>query len=279
MILLTLIAGLSLLVMFVRHQGRSKYPMLPLKLFQSMNFTGANIMTLFLYAALGGVFFFIPFNLVNIQGYSTSQAAASYLPFIIIMIAFSRTAGKFADKFGARFPMTVGPIITAVGYFLLALPEDNINYWTDFFPAMLLQGIGMTMTVAPLTATVMNSVNKENLGIASSVNNMMSRTAGLLAIAVFGIIFIYTGEALYTVLLNDLVVSADQIELYLDSRNLLAKPVFDDGTGNTIQGTVTDIYHTLFLSAYRMIIYVASLLAFVSGIISWMTIQKTKPLP
>ena len=276
LIITTSFGGVIILTFFIRHQARNQHPMLPLHLFQSMNFSGANLMTFLLYAALGGAFFFIPFNLINIQGYSSSQAAAAYLPFIIIMVTFSRAAGQFADKYGARLPMTLGPFITSVGYLLLTIPGAGINYWLHIFPAMLIQGIGMTMTVAPLTATVMNSVTEENLGIASGINNMVSRTAGLLAIALFGLIFIYSGQHLLAQIPGDGLVSHELLNQYIDAGNLLAIPVFASNTSASVQATINTLYETIFISAYRSTMYLAALLAFISGIISWLTIRATK---
>jgi EmrB/QacA subfamily drug resistance transporter len=273
LILTAITGGIVISGFFLWHQKHSNHPMMPLDLFRSTNFSGANIMTLLLYAALGGAFFFIPYNLVNIQGYTVTQAAGSYLPFIMVMTVFSRFAGSFADKYGARLPMTLGPIITAIGYFLFSVPDDDINYWTQFFPAILIQGIGMTMTVAPLTATVMNSVSKNNLGIASSVNNMVSRTAGLLAIAVFGIVFIYTGESSYANIISNETLSSEMIERFIDKKNLLAKPAVNANIDTVTAAAIIDIYHKLFISAYRMIMYIACILAFLSGVISWMTIK------
>lgn len=276
LIIITCMGGILILVLFIRHQAHSRHPMMPLTLFQSMNFSGANLMTLLLYAALGGAFFFIPFYLINIQGYTASQTAAAYLPFIIVMVSFSRAAGKFADKHGARLPMTLGPFITAIGYLLLTVPGINTNYWSHIFPAILIQGIGMTLTVAPLTATVMNTVSEENLGIASGINNMVSRTGGLLAIALFGIIFIYTGEKVSVQIPMDTPVTEELLDQYLDKRNLLAKPVFEADTADAVRTAITEIYQTTFIAAYRATMYFAGLLAFLSGLISWFMIRTAK---
>ncbi|HXQ69149.1 MAG TPA: MFS transporter, partial [Pyrinomonadaceae bacterium] len=177
-----LIGGVVCLVLFVWHEARAKNPMVPLKLFRSKDFAGANLLTLLLYAALSGMMFFFALNLIQVQGYSATAAGAALLPFIVIMFTLSRWSGGLFDRFGPRLPLMVGPMISAIGLALFALPSVNGNYWTSFFPAVVVVGFGMAVTVAPLTTTVMDSVGEEQAGTASGINNAVSRTAGLLAI-------------------------------------------------------------------------------------------------
>jgi EmrB/QacA subfamily drug resistance transporter len=167
---------------FVAVEAALQAPMLPLALFRDRTFAGANLLTLLLYAALGGGLYFFPLNLIQVQGYGATAAGAALLQFIAIMFAGSRWAGTLVDRFGPRLPLVVGPVIAAAGFVLFAWPgvaSRAHSYWTTFFPAVIVLGVGMTITVAPLTTTVMNAIGADQAGVASGVNNAVSRLAGL----------------------------------------------------------------------------------------------------
>jgi len=185
---MTIAAGVAIGVTFIIAERRSENPMVPLSLFSSKTFSGANAYTLLLYAAIGGSLYFLPFVLIDVQRYSPSAAGAALLPFILLQFFFARWSGGLIARFGARLPLIVGALVAGAGFAAFALPGVGGSYWTTYFPATLLLGIGGVFFVAPLTTTVFDAVDTEESGVASGVNNAVSRTAGLLAIAVFGIV-------------------------------------------------------------------------------------------
>ena len=188
-VLLPLALGAVMLVAFGVAQLRVRAPMMPPSLFRSRDFVGTNLLTLLLYFALGGVLFFLPFVLIGAFGYSATAAGATLLPFSIILGLLSSTAGQAMERFGARRMLIGGPALAAAGLALMALPGVGWSYWTGFFPAMVVLGLGMTIAVAPLTTTVMNAVPTAHAGVASGVNNAVARIAALLAVAVLGVVF------------------------------------------------------------------------------------------
>lgn len=188
-VLAGLASGALLLVAFVIVETRVHAPMMPPALFRSRDFSGTNLLTLLLYFALSGALFVLPFELIRGHGYSATQAGAALLPLPIVMGVFSHAAGRLNDRIGPHWPLTLGPIIAGIGMAMLALPGQGTPYWQGFLPAMLVLSVGMTLAVAPLTTTVMAAVDTHQAGVASGINNAVARVAGVIAVAVLGLVF------------------------------------------------------------------------------------------
>jgi EmrB/QacA subfamily drug resistance transporter len=186
--LATAVAGLGVLGGFVLFERRTPDPMVRSELFASRDFSTANIYTFFLYTAIGGSLYFVPFVLINVHRYSPAAAGGALLPFIFIMVVAARWSGGLVARIGARTPLLFGAIVAGLGFLAYAVPGSGGSYWTTFFPAAMILGIGGALFVAPLTTTVMNSVPVEHSGVASGVNNAVARTAGLIGVALLGLI-------------------------------------------------------------------------------------------
>ncbi|MFC0698323.1 MFS transporter [Paraburkholderia humisilvae] len=198
-VLASVAGGGIVLIGFVMIEATSRQPMMPLDVFQSRDFSGANLVTLLLYFGLGGTLFFLPFTLIRAHGFTATQGGAALLPIPLIIGGLSRFAGGgLTDRFGPRALLTAGSIVTAAGFALFALVPlfgGDASYWSAFLPALVVVGLGMTLSVTPLTTTVIASVDSERTGLASGINNAAARVASLIAIAALGIVFTWTHEA------------------------------------------------------------------------------------
>jgi EmrB/QacA subfamily drug resistance transporter len=268
-----LAAGVIALILFVVVESRSAAPILPLDLFRIGNFTGANLLTLFLYAALGGAMFFLPLNLIQVQGYSATAAGAALLPFILLFSFLSRWAGGLVDRWGPKKPLFVGPLIVGLAFVLLALPGQGGNYWTTFFPGIVLLGLGMAMSAAPLTTVVMTSVGADRSGVASGVNNAMARVAALLAIAIFGVVMLHAFD-------NALDRRLDSLELSPEARHQLdndrAKLAAMEPPAALSPETAAGVRRAIagsFIGGFRRVLTHAAALAVLGALIAWMAIE------
>ena len=272
-VLVSLIAGVMMLALFAFNEARAANPMMPLKLFRSRNFAGANLLTLFLYAALGGTFFFFALDLIQVQNYSATAAGAALLPFVILMFALSPWSGGLIERFGPRLPLTVGPLIAAIGFALFARPWINANYWTGFFPATLILGLGMAISVAPLTTTVMASVSSEQAGVASGINNAVSRTAGLIAIAVFGVVMQQMFATRLAEKLSHLSVSDEVRRVVSEQRVKLAGIEVPNTANEQTQALLNQVIKESFHSGFRILMFTSALMAVGSSVMAWSMIR------
>jgi MFS family permease len=250
--------------------------MLPLALFRSRTFTGANLLTFLLYGALGGTLFFLPLNLIQVQRYSPTAAGAALLPLILIIFLLSRWSGALVQKYGAKIPLVVGPLIATAGFALFALPEVGGSYWTTFFPAVVVLGIGMAVSVAPLTTTVMSSVAGDRAGVASGINNAVSRTAALLAIAVFGIALFSVFDRVLTRRLADLKLAPSLRQTLDAQRNRLAGIELPESIPPRERALMRNAIGLSFVDGFRCVMLTGAALALGSAVAALLLIGGSR---
>ncbi len=269
----SLVIGFGCLVGFVFVEARVTSPMVPLALFEYRSFTGANLLTLFLYSAIGIFFFLFPLNLIQVQGYSATAAGAAVLPLILLIFLLSRWSGGLVARYGARTPLTVGPIIAALGFVLFAVPSIADDYWTAFFPAVVVLGFGMAVTVAPLTTVVMNSVGQDRAGTASGINNAVARVAGVLAIAVFGVAMVSAfssrlNHSLAYLSLPPSILQTVQME-EIKLAGLQVPAGLDPGTSGAIKESIGKS----FVFGFRIVMLICASLSATSAAVAWRVIR------
>jgi EmrB/QacA subfamily drug resistance transporter len=272
----SLISGAVSLVAFVWVEAHVVAPMFPLALFKSRAFSGANLLTLFLYAAIGIFFFLFPLNLIQVQGYSSTATGAAILPLILLMFSLSRWSGGLVARYGARSPLIIGPLICASGFVLFGVPSIGNSYWKAFFPAVIVLGFGMAITVAPLTTVVMNSVNQDRVGTASGINNAVARVAGVLAIAVLGIVMVKTfGSRLSQDLAHLMLPPVTLQELHANEIKLAGLQVpagLDPGRTTAIHESVAEA----FVFAFRIVMFLCASLCLASAVAAGFMIPRDR---
>lgn len=273
----SLAIGALALAVFLAVEWRHPAPMLPLTLFRSSDFGGANLLTVLLYAALGGSLFFLPLDLIQVQGYSALAAGAALLPFVLLMFALSRWAGGLVERYGAKLPLVVGPVVAACGFALFAFPGSGGSYWTTFFPAAVVLGLGMTVTVAPLTTTVMQSVSKDAVGTASGVNNAVSSVGGLLAIAGLGMAMSLTFNTELHRGLQTADVPTDIVTSVESQRARLASLEPPARASAEVRASIERVVAQAFVSGFRLVMSIAVALALASAVTAWLFIGRQAP--
>ena len=276
----SLTIGAISLALFIVAEAREKSPMMPLGLFASRPFSLANLLTLLLYGALGVVFFLVPLLLIQVKHYSATAAGAAFLPFPIIMFALSRWSGGLVARTGARLPLTIGPLIAAAGLALFARVGIADSYWATVFPAVVVLGLGMAVTVAPLTTTVMSAVPSDHAGVASGINNTVARVAGLLAIAIFGVVLARRFDAKMRPQLDQSwVTPAARASIEKEMAKMAGAQLDSVPLDPSRRSMVQEAIHESFLSGFHLVVLESAALALVAAGFGAGTGGLPKPKP
>ncbi len=269
--------GIVLLITFIFIEKKSKHPMMPLQLFANKTFSGANLLTFFLYAGLGAGMLFLSLNMVQAQGYSQLQSGLTFLPFTVLMISIARFAGSLADKYGARLFLIGGPAIAGIGLLLLSFVKQTngaADYWTTFFPGIVVFGLGMSFTVAPLTATVMSAVTDNLSGTASGINNAVTRISNVFVNAIFGALAVLFFSNAMQKELNSSPLPANTKQVVMAEAVNLGNAKPPQNISNNDKIKVEKLYHESFISSYEKIMRLSAGLAFTGAFMSLLFIKK-----
>jgi EmrB/QacA subfamily drug resistance transporter len=272
-----ILLGLLSFGLFIYSQTRTKAPLLPLYLFRSPTFTGANLITLLLYGALSGLIFFLPFNLIQVQGYDIIQAGLGFLPFPIIVGAFSGWAGGLVSRHGSKLPLIVGPLIVAVGLVLFGRTGLGGSFWVTFFPAIIIMAMGMTVVIAPLTTTVMSTAPKRLSGTASGINTAINSTANVLSVAILGALALNIFNASVDRQLQTMDLPAQTTsEIKLETPKL-ANAQAPDSLPTDQRVEVDRAFDLAFVDAFRVLMYVCAGLVVTAALVSLLMIEGKPP--
>lgn len=268
-IIISLLLGFVGLAAFVLVERRVRQPMVPLNLFKNRTFTGANLLTLCLYAALNAIFFFFSLTLIQAQGYQAQEAGLASVPMVALLALLSRWAGGLVDRYGARGPLIIGPAVAGIGFFSLSFPgltADASTYWTTYLPGVLLIGLGMGITVAPLTTVVMTSLPDSQVGVASGVNNAVARVAGVLAIAVVGGLALVSFRQLLVDQSNNLPINQQERQALIEQAPRLGEASPPPGFGLEAAEQADQVIRRSLLITFRRTTYASAGLAWLSAL-------------
>ena len=277
-VLISLLLGMGFFIAFVVFESKAPNAMVPFGIF-SKSFSGVNLLSFFLYAALGGILLFLPLNLVQIQGYSQFQAGLTFLPFSLLMVSLASIAGRLTDKYGPRNFLIIGPTLTGVGFLLLTLvglTDGPAQYWTTFFPGVVVFALGMSITVVPLTTAVMTSVDEDQAGIASGINNSVTRVASTFMNGVLGAMVVYLFVSYVRASIESMgITTAEASEIIEESRKLGdAKPPPTLSVDQQL--LVKTLFNTAFINVYRIVGFLSAGLAFLSALIAVFMVEPKK---
>jgi EmrB/QacA subfamily drug resistance transporter len=279
-VLVALVLGSIALAAFIAVERRVKDPMVPPSLFRSRDFDGANLVTLLFYMALTGSLYFLPFLMMQVHGYSALVAGSVFLPFVAMAFLIGRLSGRISTRFGTKRPLVVASLAVLVGLLLFTVPGvEHGSYWTSFFPAMVVQGVGMALAITPLTTAALGSVDREHSGLASGVNNAVTRVAGLLAVALLGV-FVY---GVFSMSLDARLDSMDlsgevRSEMEAEKAHLGAAEVpegVEAGTAGHIERAIGES----FVSGFRAVMLVCAGLALASALVAALVVSDQRVGP
>jgi len=274
---LTLLSGIILLIVFLVVEKKSKHPMMPLDLFTNPVFTGVNLLTFFLYAGLGAGMLFLSLNLVQVQGYSQLQSGLTFLPFTVLMITIARFAGTVADKYGPRLLLIVGPATAGTGLLLLSFVKQTAGpseYWMTFFPGIIMFGLGMSFTVAPLTATVMTSVSDHLSGTASGVNNALTRISNVFANAIFGALAALLFAGVLQNKIQSIPLDANVKQAVVKEAANLGNAKVPNQVNSQYKKNISTSYRESFIHAYSVIMKISAGLGFLGALMTVIFIRN-----
>ena len=270
----SLLVGLACSAVFVLVEARSASPMVPLTLFASRSFSGANLLTLLVYAAVAIFFFLFPLNLIQVQQYSATATGAAALPLILLIFLLSRWSGGLVGRYGPRVPLIFGPLVAALGFALFALPSAGASYWKAFFPALVVLGFGMAITAAPLTTVVMNSVNPDRVGAASGINNAVARVASVLAIAVLGIVMVNAFASGLNHALAGLSLQPETLRYIQGEEIKLAGLQLPRGVNPSTLSAIRESAGKAFVFGFRVVVLICAGLSVAGSLVAWLLIPE-----
>ncbi|MEX2144673.1 MAG: MFS transporter [Anaerolineales bacterium] len=269
----SILLGLMSFSLFIYSQSRTRFPLLPLYLFRSSTFSGANLITLLLYGALSGLIFFLPFNLIQVQGYDIIQAGLGFLPFPLIVGTFSGWAGGLVSKYGSKIPLVIGPLIVAIGLVLFGQAGLGGSFWLTFFPAVVIMAMGMTVVIAPLTTTVMSSAPKRLSGTASGINTAINSTANVLAVAILGVVALSVFNSSITRQLEPMDLTPQATALIEAETTKLANAQAPDSLPLDKQVDVDLAFDRAFVDAFQVLMYICAGLVVTAALVSLLMIE------
>jgi EmrB/QacA subfamily drug resistance transporter len=272
-VLSTIILGGVVFAGFVILERNIEQPMVPPKLFKSLNFSGANLVTMSFYFSLAGVFFLLPFNFIQIHGYSATAAGAAFIPFPLLVGGLSRWSGGMIVRFGARPLLVAGPVITSIGFVLLGIYGLESSYWVNFFPGIFFMGLGVAVSFAPLNTTVMSAVDREEAGTASGVNKAVSRLSGMLSVALLGALAISIFGQQLSKSMQGKGIEANIQQQMMTETTSLAKADVPDNVPEETKIQLERSIEEAFLLSFRIAMFVAAGLVFLGAICAYFMID------